>query len=495
MTETPVETPTLPSPTPEGATLRERALKDILIQVAARVANLALGVVVTALLARTLGDTGFGQWATIATAFQLVGFFTSLGLESVAVRQAAMEPERAPTWLGALVVTRIALTLPAMGVALLVLLLVQEERAMLIAGLVLLLQFPFSIAGSMQVVHQLRMRNSMPMVLLTVNSVVWGVCVLVIDLRGGGLVALAVALTATNALTCSLQAYTALRLVGQRLHSSGPAVRELLRLGAPLGLAGLLVNAYARVDQIIVYEQAGAAQAGLYGSVYRVLEQAHFVPVSVLTTLAPLIASLWPHDRERMLRIVGLAARLLAVGSFGALAFVIVGAKPVVRLIFGEEFVPGATALPVLGGAFVFICFGYLIGNLLLVLGLAGRQVIVATVGLVVNVVGNLLLVPRYGYMGAAWMTLVTEMAVVGVSGWFVIRRLEIRRVDPGPIVRIALAALGLGLLLAGCSVAGAPLAVLIVVACTAYPASLLALGAIDLGEIREVLVRRPSPA
>lgn len=487
------DAPTLPPPAPEGGALRERALKDVLIQVATRVANLALGVVVTALLARTLGDAGFGRWMTILTAFQLVGFFTSLGLETVAVRQAASNPGTTSTWVGALVVTRLALTLPSMIGALVVLLVVQEDPTMLVAGLVLLLQFPFSIASSLQIVHQLQMRNALPMAVLTINSVVWGICVLVINIEGGGLVALAVALAATTALTSTLQAVASLRLLGERLHSSRTAVKELLRIGAPLGLAGLLVNAYARIDQILVYEQAGAAAAGLYGSAYRVLEQAHFVPVSVLTTLAPLIASLWPHERERMLRIVGLAARLLAIGSFGALAFVTVAAKPVMRLIFGDEFVPGAQALPVLGGAFVFICFGYLIGNLLLVLGLAGRMVVVALVGLVVNVVGNVLLIPRYGFMGAAWMTLVTEVAVVGTGGWFVLRRLGIRRPNVRPLVRVALAAGILGGALAACAAAGAGLFLLVVAACLAYPLSLLALGAVNLDELREVTMRKPA--
>ena len=67
---------------------REHAFRDVFVQVVARVLNLALGIVVTILVVRILGDSGYGQWMTILTTFQLVGFFTSLGLESVAVREA-----------------------------------------------------------------------------------------------------------------------------------------------------------------------------------------------------------------------------------------------------------------------------------------------------------------------------------------------------------------------------------------------------------------------
>ena len=133
----------------------------------------------------------------------------------------------------------------------------------------------------------------------------------------------------------------------------------------------MLIISYARIDQVIVFSIAGSKAAGLYGSVYGVLDQAHFVPISILTTLTPIIAAAWPADRERMLRAVRLAGR--ADGGRLARRARLRRARPptpVVRLIFGPEFTAAAPALPVLGGAFVFICFGYLNGSLLVVLGL-----------------------------------------------------------------------------------------------------------------------------
>lgn len=468
---------------------RERAFRDVLVQVLTRILNLALGIVVTAMVVRTLGGTGYGQWMTILTAFQLVGFFTSLGLESVAVREAAADPAHAEDWVGALVVTRLALTAPVMIVGLGVLLLIQESHAMLVAGIILLVEFPLGVGSSLAVVHQLRVRNTLPMLVLTINSVLWGVSVLIVNLTGGGLVALALAMTLVTTATAMIQAVAALRILHFRLRPSRKAIVRLVRTGAPLGVAGLLVNAYARIDQIIVFEVAGSKAAGYYGAVYRVLEQAHFIPVSVLTTLAPVMATLWPSNRERMLRIVTLTAEFLAIGSLGALAFASVAAAPLMRLFFGEEFVPAAHALPVLGGAFVFICFGYLTGNLLLTLGLASRQIVVGVAGLVANVIGNLILVPRYGFMGAAWMTLVTEVVVVGTGGWFVVRRLGM--VSLGRLPRVTAAAAILTAVLLGLDALHAGLAGLAIASAVLYPALLLGLRAVEPDELRVLLLHR----
>jgi O-antigen/teichoic acid export membrane protein len=481
---------------PLATSSRERAFRDVLVQVTARVLNLALGVVVTILVVRTLGDSGYGQWMTILTTFQLVGFFTSLGLESVAVREAAADPEHAGDWVGALLVTRLALTLPVMLVGLGVLVLIQESHAMLIAGIILLVEFPFGVGSSLAIVHQLRVRNTWPMIILTVNSVLWGIAVLVIYLAGGGLVEMAVAMTLVTTVTATMQGFAALKLLRFRLRPSRAAIVRLLRIGAPLGVAGLLVNAYARIDQVIVFEQAGSQAAGYYGAVYRVLEQAHFIPVSVLTTLAPIITALYVADRARMLRVLTLAAEFLAIGSLGALGFAAVAAEPLMRLFFGEEFVPAAPALPVLGGAFVFICYGYLTGNMLLILGIQKRQIVVGLAGLVVNVVGNLILVPRYGFLGAAWMTLVTEVVVVGTGGYYVVRQLGgLSVVSVGRLPRVAAAAAVLTAALVALKVAGAGLAVLSLAAAILYPSLLIGFGAVSVEEIRLLLLRRGTAA
>ena len=264
----------------------------------------------------------------------------------------------------------------------------------------------------------------------------------------------------------------------------------LVRHGLPIGISGVLVIGYARIDQLIVFTLRGSTPAGLYGSVYYVLDQAHFVPISILTTLAPIMAASWPAHRERLLRTARLSAEVMAVASFGALAFASVAATPLIRLFYGSQFVAAAPALPILGAAFIFICFGYLNDNLLVIMGLQKRRLLISLAALVVNVAGNLILVPIDGFMGAAWMTLATEGVVCGASLWLILRELDMPVPSPGRLGRTLLAA---ALLAAGLEVLkllGAPLALLVLAACVAYPGLLFGLGALGIDELR-ILLRR----
>jgi O-antigen/teichoic acid export membrane protein len=369
-----------------------------------------------------------------------------------------------------------------------------SSHQMLIAGLILVIGMPFDGIGVVSLVFQLRVKNLVPMIVLTIRSVLWAAAVAIIYWQHGDMIELAIAMAATNAAGSVVQTVAALRVLERWPRPSRKQLRPLIRVGIPLGISGVLIISYARIDQLLVYTIAGSRAAGLYGAVYNLLDSAHFVPISVLTTLTPIMAAAWPVDRERMLRVVRLAAELMTVASLGALAFVAAAAAPVVRLIFGAGFVAAAPALPVLGAVFVFICFGYLNGGLLAIFGLQRRLLRISLLALVVNVAGNLILIPPLGFMGAAWMTLATEVLVCGSSLRVILRELELPFPKPGRIGRTVLAASLLAGGLFALRAVGAPLAALIAAACLCYPALLFALRALAPADVL-VLLRRGAPA
>jgi len=473
---------------------RQRAGRDILMQVVVRVVNLALGVLVTALVARTLGRAGYGEWTTNFVVLTFVGYFLNFGTESVVLREAARDPEHELEWLGADTMLRLVALLPVVLASAGAIVLLHRNEEMLVAGLILVLTMPFGGVGALQLLFRLRVNNTVPMLVLTLRSVLWAGAVLLIYLNGGGLVELAVGMALTNAAGTLVQTTAALRLVGRWPRPSTKRLRALVRESIPVGIAWILVIGYARIDQVLVFSIAGSGAAGLYGSARNILDQSAFVPISIMTTLAPVLAASWPANRERLFRTSRQTAELLAVGSFGAFAFACVASESIVRLIYGAQFLPGAKALPVLGGAFVFICFNYLNSNLLITFGMQKRLALISLLALIVNVVGNVALISAIGFMGAAWMTLVTEIVVFAASSVLILRELEIAPPAPGRIVRTALAAALLGGALALIKTAGGSLAVLILAACIGYPALLFGLRAMSMEDVRLVL-RRGQPA
>jgi O-antigen/teichoic acid export membrane protein len=464
-----------------------RMTADVTVQIVARILNLALGVVVTLVIVHALGSRGFGVWSSLFAVTQIAASFGELGLNQVAVNRAAAEPEREAGWLGALLSLRLLTGIPVTIVSVLAVLLIAPDHNSQFAGVLLSLLLLVGVPTTLNVVFQLRVRNDIPMGIMSLNSLIWAAAVIAVAAFSGGVAAFAVAFFITSALTACLTALLALRLAAVHLRGSSKHWRALLRVGVGLGIAGVLVTSYVRLDQVLVLEFAGARQAGLYGAAYRLLDQVQFIPISVMTTLFPMIAAAYKSSRDRSLELLQAAAEYLTMASLPILAFTIIAAEPIMTFLFGRQFAAGAPALPILAGAFVSISFGYLAGNMVVILELQRRFAVYAAIGLLVNVVLNLLLIPRYGFLAAAWVTLITEVTVMLLSMRRVLLALKMRP-RMGRLVRTLLAACIMGALTWIARMAGAPLGVLAVVAVPSYVAALLLLGVLVPAEVMVIL-------
>ena len=470
--------------------MRSRATRDVVRQLGGRVLNLALGVVVTAVIARELGDSGFGEWSSLLVVVQMAAYLADLGIEQVGVRRAAAEPEREAEWIGASsrpAGGRLIARDPGLGPGRVADLRPTRDGGGRPAGV--------DHDPAQRSEHdpgpapapppQRRQRRHHDLLLAGLGG-----SAIAVLASGGGLVPLAIVFTLAAFVTTALQLLLGLRAGGVKLLGSRHLWRPLARVGLPLAAAGMLVLAYARIDQILVLEVVGAREAGLYGAVYRILEQAHFLPLTVSMTLLPLLSAAYPADPARVRELAQTTADYLAVVSLPALGVALAAAEPLIELLFGSAFVEAAPALPVLMGAFVLICFGYLSGNLIVVLGLQRRFVGYALLGLVVNVGLNLALLPRYGFMAAAWATLATELLVVGLAWRAVLGELQFRP-SLRRIGRAASAASAMTLLLVGLRALGAPAVVLLLAATVSYPLLALLARAVSLAELRELRALR----
>jgi O-antigen/teichoic acid export membrane protein len=468
-----------------------RATIDVAVQIAGYVLNLLPGVFVTLLIARSLGTTGFGEWSTIFSVSTLVGYFTNLGLSGVAVRFAAAEPEREADWIGGYATLTAALTVPAIVVYVAVMQAISTTEEMRIASLILAFGYLTGVMSTFSTIFRMRIRNDISTAFVTANTVLWTGAVVVIVANKGGMVALAAAFLGASLLVQGSQAVLAMRMAPVHLRGSRKTWRAIMRVGIAVGVGTLITVAYARIDQVLVFELAPhRSEAGIYGAVYRLLDTAGFVPIAMMTTMFPIISAAYPSEPDRVRRLVQAVIDYLAMFSLPTLAFSLVASQPLIHLLFGAMYDQGADALPVLMAAFVVICFGYVSGNLVITTDLQRRYVGFAVIGLVVNVGLNLVLIPQYGYIAAAWITLLTNVVVVFPALHAVLRRIDMR-VAPWRMLRTAAAAAASGLLVLALRNAGVPFAGLVAAMIVTYPPLLLMLRVLNIGELRQLLIQR----
>jgi O-antigen/teichoic acid export membrane protein len=470
-----------------------RASTDVAVQVVGRVGNLALGVVVTLVLIRALGARGFGEWSTIFAISQIATNFGELGLGQVAISRAATEPQRQSDWLSALLSLRLALAFPITLTSVVAVLLIAPTQQSKLAGVLISCALLVGAPSCLSAVFQLRVRNDISTAVLTLNSVVWAAAVVVVATGSGGIVAFAAAFLAAAALTTAVTVFLALRMIPVRLSQTRNLWGGLMRVGIPVGVAGIFVTSYVRLDQILVLEFAGARQAGLYGAAYRVLDQVQFIPIAVITTLFPLIASSYPGSMERVRSLLQLAAEYLTIATLPILAFTIVAAQQIANIFFGKQFSAAAPALPILMAAFVFVSFGYVTGSVVVILELQSRFLRYSALALIFNAALNVFLIPRYGFIAAAWVTLLTEVLVMSLMTRSILSTLTMRP-SLNRFTRTVVAATVMGLTTWGAQALGVPLAGLVAIAGVSYLFGVAVLQVLTIDEVKAALRKEPIP-
>jgi O-antigen/teichoic acid export membrane protein len=455
---------------------RAHAARDVFIQVVGRIGNLLLGIVVVITITRKLGVDGTGEWSTLLAISTLTGYIVEPGLQPTALRMAAADPDEEADWLGALVMLRVLTGIIGGAVCFAASVAVANGPSMVIAGALISAIALASPAASLVVVFQLRVRNDRTIAFMTVNSILWTLSVVAVAVLGGGLVAFSAAFLVTSLVTVVAQAAYVWRRTPVALSGLLRHGRQLLRIGLVLGLASALTIAYGKIDQVLVLHYEGTHGAGLYGAAYSFLDRVQFLPLVLMTTVFPIVAAAWPGDPERARRAIQRTLGYMAIVSFPALAVAIAAARPLLVLLFGPEFAPASGALVILMAAFIPTCFGFVVGSLAVVVGRQRIFVIIALGGLVFNLVGNVLLLPRYGFIAAAWMTLATELVVIIPASITTLRGFQVAP-DLRRFPRAAAAATMVGLAVWLAHRAGAGILLLGLVAGIIYPLVVLATG------------------
>jgi O-antigen/teichoic acid export membrane protein len=473
-----------------------RVAKNSTLPIAANLVNRAIDLGFAAITLRALGPADNGDYSLAALIAGL--YFLTIsnwGLNDLTVREVAADQALAPRLFSITLLLRCgiaALLIPAAaGVVGFYALIGKPLSAAAVGALALLTLhlLPAALAAACSASFQAFQRMEVPafVALLTnVLKVLLGTAVL---LAGGRVVALAgVALAVTTLNGLIFLALQQRLLFPARLIWDWSEGRRRLREAFPLLLNSLLLVVFFRFDYLILRAFfPDPAVVGTYDAAYKLINMTTIVPAYFVAALFPVLARYAATDRAALQRAYRHALALLQMIAWPAAVAVAVLARELILLLGGKNYLPGAAqALAIL---IWFLPLSYANGMTQYVLIALRRQhAITAAFGVAAafNLAANLLLIPRYGYLAAAALTVATELAIMVTF----VRVLRAEGAVP-PLValtwRPALAALVTGAAMLAAYQLGWPVAAL--VAPPVYLAVLWLLGA--FGAEERALVRR----
>lgn len=394
------------------------------------------------LLSRTLGAERYGAYAFGLAWTQLLAIPALFGMDRVATRQVAGEltahPDAAPWnflhW--SVRVTFVAYLVIALFAWLAGLLLhnwlgiiTQPMRDALWAGIPLFGFFAFLRLRQGILLGRDQVSSSQAGELVIMPSVFLlfaGVAVLFRggELRGWEILIVQALATAVATLVLWILSLRGLPKTVGDAESFEP--KKLLISGRDLVAISLARTANTRLDILIVGMMLGAEMTAIYSVANRgagILLQAQ---LALSLSLGPTLVRFHKEDnRPRMNRLSRKMARIsFAVTSALALAMIAVGG--IFLKLFGEGFIDGYGPLLVLGFGSAGVAFFGAVLSLLVMTNHERDSAWSSFVGLALMVALDLLLIPRFGMLGAAWATAISHVLSMALMGFFCWRRLGI---------------------------------------------------------------------
>jgi O-antigen/teichoic acid export membrane protein len=169
-----------------------------------------------------------------------------------------------------------------------------------------------------------------------------------------------------------------------------------------------------RVDILILSLIASQASVGRYGGAYRLFESTLFITYALTGAFAAMYTNL-DHDSNPTLGSVYQRSIKLALVSLMPVAVVFaVLAGPICRLIYGATFASAAVPLRILAFGVPLISIVTLTTSLMVSRENPRRMVSLTALMAGINIVFNLVLIPRYSDRGAAAAMLATEVLYTG---------------------------------------------------------------------------------
>lgn len=207
------------------------------------------------------------------------------------------------------------------------------------------------------------------------------------------------------------------RLRGQH-RSDIVTSRTFWNYTAPRSVARVAQTLTQRLDVIILAAVATLEDAGVYGTVSRCMIAGVFIATAVRQAVQPQLRRLILRgDQSAVKTMYGITTTWLVLVTWPAYLAMLTYA-PLVMRAFGPEYVRGGDALMLLCSAMLVASACGLVDVVLLMLGRSWLSTINVLIALVLNVVLNVLLAPRYGMVGAAIAWLVAILATNLLPLW-----------------------------------------------------------------------------
>jgi O-antigen/teichoic acid export membrane protein len=434
--------------------LSRKIAQNTAVQVVGKLVGTALSLVAAGLIFRYLGDAGFGRYTTIVAFLQIFGIVMDFGLYIIMIKKLSEITDRSREVADNIFTLRIVSGVIVLGLApITAWILGRFEPSYspeIITGIALTTFFFLFISLNQllsAVFQKFLKTNWVAVAELIGKAVLVAASALVIWLDAGLLWVMAtlVVSSGANFLVNFLASRKYLKL---RLRLSWPVTREVLREAWPIALSIFFGVMYFKGNAVILTFYETDEVVGWYGAPYKILEVLITFPAMFAGLVLPVITVAW-HKRDgiRFQRMLQKSFDALVMIALPMVAGTMVLAPAMMRFIAGTEFDPSIPILKILMLSTATIYVGTLFTYLVVAIDKQRTMIFGYAFAAVTSLAGYFIFIPKYSMVGAAWVAVYAEVAILLIAMAIVLRTSTVR-LNLTRVLKAAAAAVAMYLML-----------------------------------------------
>ena len=389
-----------------------KILKNINWLTIEKIFQLGLGIVVYAIIAQYLGPQRFGllNYALAFTGLFLA--FNTLGMDNIVVREIVHSKKKSKEILGSALVLRLLSSLLLIAISSLTIYFIRPDDSILLFFVVILSTgYIFRSFTTIDLWFQSQIQSKYPVYARSIAFVIVSSLKLLFVFTQQPLVAFVMMYTLEAIITAILLIWYYKYVTLDSILVWRPRfkrMRRLLQESWPLILSSIAVTLYMKIDQVMIGSMLNDEAVGIYSVAVKLSESWYFIPVAICSTVFPSIVSLKSKPDKYILNLKRLFSFAIWFSILVAV-FVTIFANIIINTIYGTEYSLAAQVLAIHIWSGIFVFLGVASSNYLVAEGFTKISMLRTIIGAIVNIVLNIIFIPKYGVIAAAYTTLLSQ--------------------------------------------------------------------------------------
>jgi len=398
--------------------------KNTIIQIIGKAAGVFFSLLTVAMMTRYLGQTGFGYYITIFAFLQVFGILVDFGLQTTTVNLISEPNVDESKMMSNILTLRLLLSFVFLGLAPLVAMFFPYPP--IIKTGIAISAFFFVFVSLSSVITGI-FQKYLKMVYVALadffgKAVLFVFIALIIYFRTD-FNSILIATVVSSILQFILLFLYSKKFIQPRLTFDITVIKKIIVTTYPIAITIALNLVYFKSDIIILSLFRSPAEVGVYGVPYKLLEVFINLTYLFLGMLLPIMVNSYKsNDNKKLQGITQHGFNIISILSIPMIFGTFILGRPIMTMMAGPDFSVSGDILKILILATVTIFYASLFGYVIIAAGKQKQMIKFYLVNAAVSLVLYFMLIPRYGYWAASWLTVFTEIFIL-VTAFIVMKR------------------------------------------------------------------------